>query len=59
VGKVNATWHHRHPMPKNATLEERVEWHQAHAAACACRTIPATVLRELSRRGIKPARQGR
>lgn len=30
-------------MPKNPSLEERIEWHFAHANACACRPIPASV----------------
>jgi hypothetical protein len=49
---INAVWHHRHPMPKNPTLVQRVRWHVAHAAACACREMPATVVSELRRRRI-------
>jgi hypothetical protein len=31
-------------MPKNATLAQRVRWHNAHAKACGCRTdIPADI----------------
>jgi hypothetical protein len=40
---VNPAWHKRHPMPKNATLEQRIRWHHAHAKACGCRALPATV----------------
>lgn len=47
---INAAWHEAHPMPKNATLDQRVAWHIAHAAACGCRPAPATVTPELSRR---------
>jgi hypothetical protein len=39
-------------MPKNATMDQRVTWHLAHAKACGCRTIPKTVAAELKRRGI-------
>jgi len=49
---LNAAWHDAHPMPKGATLDQRVAWHLAHAKACGCRAIPATVATELTRRGI-------
>jgi hypothetical protein len=48
--KMNARWHAAHPVPKKASLDERVQWHVAHAAHCACRDIPATVAAELRRR---------
>ncbi len=52
---VNATWHKANRMPPRATLDERVAWHLAHLKACACRTdLPATIVAELKRRGIKP-----
>jgi hypothetical protein len=58
---INARWHVTHPMPKNPTLDQRVRWHLAHAAACACRDLPASVMAELRRRGAavpaKPTRQ--
>jgi hypothetical protein len=50
---LNAAWHDAHPMPKRATLDQRVVWHVAHAKACGCRAIPATVAAELKRRGIE------
>ncbi|MEO5822845.1 MAG: hypothetical protein ABIT71_20250 [Vicinamibacteraceae bacterium] len=40
-------------MPPRATLAQRVTWHLAHAKACGCRPIPATVGAELKRRGTK------
>lgn len=49
---LNAAWHDTHPMPKSATLDQRVTWHLAHAKACGCRAMPATVAAELKRRGI-------
>lgn len=52
MGTINAAWHRAHPMPKNPTLDQRVEWHMAHARACGCRAIHGTVLAELRRRGI-------
>ena len=54
---INAAWHKAHRMPARATLDERVAWHLAHLKACACRSdLPASVLAELERRGIKPPR---
>ena len=43
MGKTNAEWHRAHPMPKNPTLEQRVEWHREHAAHCGCREMPASI----------------
>jgi len=43
---MNQAWHLRHRMPRNATREQRVRWHTAHALACACRPIPASVRAE-------------
>jgi hypothetical protein len=45
--KINGQWHAAHPMPKNPTLEQRIAWHVAHAKACACRPIPASIQRAL------------
>lgn len=46
---INAAWHGKHPMPKRATLDQRVKWHIAHAKVCGCRAIPKSVLAELKR----------
>ena len=52
---INAAWHKAHRMPTGATLDRRVAWHLAHRRACACRTdLPATIVAELKRRGVKP-----
>ena len=51
--KINATWHQAHPMPKNPTVDQRIEWHLAHANACGCRAIDGKILEEIKRRGIK------
>jgi hypothetical protein len=53
MGKVNKAWHDKHTMPKNPTLEQRLQWHLAHAQHCGCRAIPPTVLAEMKKRGIK------
>jgi hypothetical protein len=42
---INAAWHAAHRMPKNPSAEERLRWHVAHAAACACRPMPASLAR--------------
>jgi hypothetical protein len=39
-GKLNAKWHHEHPMPRSPTRAERVEWHFAHSEVCGCRPVP-------------------
>ena len=40
---MNATWHTQHVMPMGATLSQRVSWHVAHAKACGCREMPASI----------------
>jgi|RhiMethySRZTD1v2_1073278.scaffolds.fasta_scaffold10802_2 hypothetical protein len=47
---MNARWHATHPMAKNATLDDRVRWHVAHAKVCNCRPMPPSVVAELKRR---------
>ena len=38
---INAEWHRAaHKMPKNPTLEQRLEWHREHARHCDCRKPP-------------------
>ena len=56
MGKINAEWHAAHPMPKNATLDQRVEWHLEHQRECHCREgLPKTVQAELDRRAAQKA----
>jgi hypothetical protein len=50
--KINREWHEAHQMPKNPTLDERLDWHLGHAANCTCRAIPPSIRQELERRGI-------
>lgn len=50
--KLNREWHLAHVMPRNATLEERLNWHLAHAANCACREMPPGIRKELEARGL-------
>jgi hypothetical protein len=50
--KLNAAWHKQHCMPKNATMEERIEWHLGHKKNCGCRDIPIKLKEEMNKRGI-------
>ena len=51
--KINKAWHEQHKMPENATIDERIEWHLAHAKNCKCRPIPEKLKLEMKKRGIK------
>lgn len=50
--KINKEWHATHIMPKNATIEQRIEWHLAHKDNCKCRDIPEKLKEEMTRRHI-------
>ena len=39
-------------MPANATLDQRIQWHIQHAAACACREMPPSIREEIKKRKI-------
>jgi hypothetical protein len=50
-GKINRESHEQNRMPKNATLDQRVDWHLAHLRVCDCRTdLPPGVKEEIERR---------
>jgi hypothetical protein len=51
--KVNEKWHAANRMPENPSREQRVRWHAAHAAACGCREVPASLLAEVEALGRK------
>lgn len=55
---IDAEWHTNNPMPKNATLDQRIVWHTEHRAACACRPIPAKLLAVIEERSTatRPAK---
>jgi uncharacterized protein YdeI (YjbR/CyaY-like superfamily) len=42
-------------MPVRPTLEQRIAWHVAHAAACACRPMPAAIAAALQQGGRAPS----
>jgi len=48
---MNAAWHAANPMPRRATVDQRIAWHLAHAAACGCRPVPEKLVAEIERRG--------
>lgn len=50
--KINREWHEAHKLPRNATLEQRLDWHLSHAANCGCRDMPENIKRELENRGL-------
>jgi hypothetical protein len=53
MSKINAAWHKKNKMPKNPTLDQRVELHLAHAKNCQCRPLGGKILDEIKKRGIK------
>jgi len=46
---INGKWHKAHKMPKNPTLEQRINWHIAHAKNCDCRPMSKKLLAEIKR----------
>jgi hypothetical protein len=50
ANKINKSWHEKHRMPKNATLEQRIQWHIAHAQHCTCRQMPESIKVEIEKR---------
>jgi hypothetical protein len=48
--RLNADWHRAHPMPKRATLDQRITWHLEHVEACGCRPAPASITRAIEER---------
>ena len=51
--KINKEWHLAHKMPKNATTEERIQWHLAHHKACGCHpAFPVKLVEEMKKRNI-------
>ena len=50
---INKDWHSGQPMPKNTTIEQRIQWHIEHAKYCGCRDIPEKLKAEIKKRHIK------
>ena len=53
---LNAKWHARHVMPRNASDRERLRWHLEHQKHCGCRPIPAGLARLAQRETARAAR---
>jgi hypothetical protein len=51
--KVNKDWHKKNKMPKNPTMDQRIDWHLDHQKKCSCRAIPDKLLEEIKRRKIR------
>ena len=49
--RLNAESHKVHRMPRNATLDQRIEWCIEHAQACDCRPMPPSIAEAARRRG--------
>jgi hypothetical protein len=47
--KINREWHEKNRMPKNPTLQQRIEWHIGHAANCTCRPLSDKLRAEIER----------
>lgn len=53
--KLNKQLHQAHKMSKNATIEQRIEWHVEYLKNCQCRTdYPEKLKIEMEKRGILP-----
>jgi hypothetical protein len=51
--RLNKEWHLAHPMPKNPSLKDRIEWHLEHAKNCGCREIPEKLKEEMEKLKIR------
>jgi hypothetical protein len=51
--KINKEWHSANKMPKNPTLDEKVNWHMMHARNCQCRKLEGKILEEIKKREIQ------
>jgi hypothetical protein len=52
--QINKDWHMANKMPKNPTIEQRIEWHLAHAKNCICRPLGGKILEEINKRKLEP-----
>ena len=55
---MNAAWHKRNAMPRSASVDQRIAWHREHQKKCACRPIPASLVKIMAgppRRPRSPA----
>lgn len=52
ASRMNREWHMANRMPPNATEDQRIAWHTAHAHACGCRKIEGGVAELFRKRGL-------
>ncbi|CAM4259325.1 hypothetical protein FLTE109939_01945 [Flavobacterium terrigena] len=52
--KLNREWHKSHKMPKNPTLEQRIDWHIEHSKNCNCRKIPTNLIEKIQNNSSLP-----
>lgn len=50
---INREWHLANKMPKNPSLDQRIEWHIEHSKNCQCRPLDGKILEEIKKRGLK------
>ena len=50
--ELNVERHKKNKMPKNSTIEQRIEWHLEHQKNCKCRGIPEKLKEEMKKRNI-------
>jgi hypothetical protein len=41
--RINCAWHARHPLPPDARLEQKIDWHLAHQRHCGCHPMPVAI----------------
>lgn len=51
ASKLNKEWHEKNLMPKNPTLDQRIQWHLEHQKHCSCRPMPEKLKEEMRKRG--------
>jgi hypothetical protein len=56
---INRVWHASHRLGSGAKLEDRIRWHIAHAKACACREMPASIRAAIRGRKTADSRRQR
>ena len=54
--QINKEWHLKNRMPKNPTLDERINWHIDHSKNCSCREMPESIRKEIEKAKMKRSR---
>ena len=49
---INKEWHLKNKMPKNPSMDQRIQWHTEHQEHCSCRKISGKLLQEMKKRGL-------